>query len=175
MKPFNVRAVSWMRPDRVFRVYASDQDIFFIRLAGQSVNWVAAFAQLGPLGYWLGRKLNERRDRIIRNRADEADRVPPQVRVHEHSHNFRVGLNDIATADFEPGRQISVHGAYAARWKLALRDGRKWNFVFEDAGEGHRAFQVLVTALGERLVADVAWDESKGQFRKRQASSQEAA
>ncbi len=175
MKPFNVRAVSWMRPDRVFRVYASDQDIFFIRLAGQSVNWVAAFAQLGVLGYWLGRKLNERRDGILQHRADEADRVQPQVRLHEHAHNFRVGLNDITTADFEPGRQISLHGAYAARWKLGVRDGRKWDFVFEDAGEANRAFEVLVTALGDRLVADVAWDESKGQFRKRQVASQASA
>lgn len=59
--------------------------------------------------------------------------------------------------------------------EVGVRDGRKWDFVFEDAGEANRAFQVLVTALGERLVADVAWDESKGQFRKRQVSSQVSA
>lgn len=175
MQAFNVRATFWMRPDRVFRVYPAGQEIFFIRIGGQSVDWVAALAQLGPLGIWLGRKLNARRDRTLQNRADEADRIPPQVRMHEHAHNFRVGLGDITAAHFEPGRQVSLHGAYAAKWKLALRSGQKWDFIFANAGEAHQALQELVAVLGDRLVIHVAWDESKGQFRKREISSRAPA
>ena len=175
MKPFNVRATFWLRPDRVFRVYTANQDIFFIRIGGQAVNWVAALAQLGPLGIWLGRKLDARRNRILQSRAAEADRIPPQVQLNKHSHNFRVGLSDITAAHFEPGRQISLHGPYAAKWRLTLRSGQQWDFIFEHAGEAHQAFEELGTALGDRLVADVAWDESKGQFRKTEMSSRAPA
>lgn len=163
---FNAHATFWLRPDRAYRVYAADHELILIRIAGQPLDWVAALTQLGALGIWLGRKLNARRDASLRAKAEEADRVPPQVRVDQHPHSFRVLPAEVMASSFGPPATIRLHGPHAAVWRLALRNGSKWRFQLNDA-EAVAALPVLRDVLGDRLSVEAVWDEARQAFVKR--------
>ena len=47
---FNACATFLWRMDRVYRVYALDHELYFIRIGGQTVDWVEALNPLGLLG-----------------------------------------------------------------------------------------------------------------------------
>ncbi len=98
---FNATATFWLRLDRTFRIHATAEELLFIRIAGQTVDWAAALAQLGFVGVWLGRKLNARRQAAIRAKAEEVDRLSPQVLVQQHSQSFRAGISEIESTSFE--------------------------------------------------------------------------
>ncbi len=170
---FNTLATFWFRMDRVLRVYATPQELLFIRIGGQPVDWAAALGQLGLPGRWLGRKLNARREAAVEARAAKVDRMSPQVLVDQHPHSFRTSLSEIESASFDPGAAISLHGPHHAVWRLKLRDGRSWRFQFEEVSEAATALRVLRSVLGDTLAENAVWDEQKGRFRR--ARAQEAA
>ena len=161
---FNARATFLWRMDRVYRVYATDQELYFIRIGGQTVDWVAALNQLGLLGVWLGRKLNTRRDVSLGARSAETDRLTPQVLVNQHPHSFRVSVPEVASASLDPGAAFSVFGPHAAVCRLTLQNGQAWRFQFENADEAATALRVLGRVLGQTMVTTAAWDEGKQRF-----------
>ena len=165
-REFNARATFWLRLDRVYRVYATDQDLFFIRIGGQDVDWAAALDSLGFPGVWLGRKLNARRAASLERKSAEADQLSPQVLVYQHPHSFRASISDIRSASFEPGAQLSLYGPHAAVWRFTLEEGRSLRFQFENGGEATTALEVLRRVLGAEFEFSVVWDEAKERFRK---------
>ena len=163
---FNACATFFWRTNRVYRVYVTDRELFFIRIGGQDVDWATALNSLGFPGVWLGRKLNARRTASLERRSEEADRLSPQVLVHQHPHSFRASISDIRSASFEPGAQLWIYGPHAAVWRLTLEEGRSLRFQFEDRSEAATALLVLRRALGTALELKVVWDEAKERFRR---------
>lgn len=166
---FNTHATFWLRMDQVYRVHATSDELLFIRIGGQPVDWAGAMSQLGLLGVWIGRKLNARREAAIAQRAAQVDRMSPQVLVDQHPHSFRTRLAEIESASFDPGGAIGPHGPHAAAWRLRLRDGRAWRFQFAGEREAATALAVLRRVLGDRLSENAVWDPQEQRFRRPRA------
>lgn len=166
---FNANATFWLRMNRVYRVYATDQELYFIRIGGQAVDWSSALRQLGILGVWIGGKLDARREAALASRAVEADRLSPQVLVNQHPHSFRLGVSEIESASFEPGSVVSLHGGHVAVWRLALKNGQRWRFQFDGASEASAALRILSRILGPLLVTTAVWDRESQRFVKARA------
>lgn len=165
---FNTRAVYTWKPDRLYRVYISSGQLYFIRIGGQGYALAQALElQLGPFGQMLGRSVQRRSDEKLRKRVEETDRIPPEIRVREHAHNLRVGVEQIADSAILPPGRMASHGPRFGRWNIGLRDGFEIKLQFEGLGEMQRALELLPPLLGNRLVVDVQWDELLGQYVKR--------
>jgi hypothetical protein len=165
---FNVRATYAWKPDRLYRVYVRSGQLYFIRIGGQ--NWALAQAlemQLGPLGDALGRSVRNRSDEKMRKRIEEADRIPPEIRVRDHAHNLRIGVEDILECEIiEPGR-LASHGQRYGRWNIGLRAGKRMKLQFEVLEDMQCALDLLPAQLGDRLSVRVHWDDLLGRFVKR--------
>lgn len=154
MSGFIVQATFWLRPNRTYHVTAPDQALYFIRVGGESIDWSAALAVLGPLGMGLGTRLNERRDTRRRSAAEQAETLGADVSLHSHAHNFRVDPTDVETSSLEPGSRLGAFGPHLACWRLAIRGGGSWRFQLTDPGDLERALEILTARLGERLQVD---------------------
>ena len=154
MPGFIVQATFWLRANRTYHVTAPDQALYFIRVGGESLDWSAALAVLGPLGMGLGARLNERRDARRRSAAAEAETLGADVSLHAHAHNFRVEATDVETSSLEPGSRLGAFGPHLACWRLGVRGGRSWRFQLTDPGDLERALEILPARLGQRLQVD---------------------
>lgn len=163
---FNATATFWLRLDRTFRVHATREELILIRIAGQTVDWAAALSQLGFVGVWLGRKLNARRRAAIQAKAEEVDRLSPQVLVEQHPQSFRAGIPEIESASFEPAAAYPMHGPHVAVWRLRLRDGRSSRFQLDNSHDASTALRLLRDVLGDALVVNAVWDEEANRFRR---------
>ena len=165
-RAFNAHATFTLRADRMYRVYATGDDLHFIRIGGQPINWVAALNQLSVLGVWIGRKLNARREAALAAKIAEVEMRAPEDQMHDHKHNHRVHVHEVASATFEPGKAVSLNGPYAAAWKLTMQKGDTMRYQFEDGADAQHALAVLADALGDRLSVEAAWDEQAGRYTK---------
>ena len=94
---FNATATFWLRLDRTFRIHATAEELLFIRIAGQTVDWAAALGQLGFVGVWLGRKLNGGECSSLRPRPAARGALParrrgPTPATRRAANHHRIGL-----------------------------------------------------------------------------------
>ncbi len=165
-RAFNAHATFTLRADRMYRVYATGDDLHFIRIGGQPINWVAALNQLALLGVWIGRKLNARREAALAAKIAEVDLRAPEDQIYDHKHNYRVSVHEVASATFEPGKAVSLNGPYAGAWKLTMQNGDTSRFQFEVGADAQQALHVLTEALRDRLSVEAAWDEKAERYTK---------
>src|SRR5262245_51015000 len=119
VRGFNARATLFFKPDRLYRVYPDSSVLYFIRIGGQGVHWSAALrAHLGLLGGLIVAPLERWEKKQLAGKTLEADRIPPQVRLPEHSHNFRLSSSEIATAKILPADPFRIHGPNVGRWEV---------------------------------------------------------
>jgi hypothetical protein len=168
VRGFNARATLLFKPDRLYRVYPDSSVLYFIRIGGQGVHWSAALrAHLGLLGGLIVAPLERREKKQLAGKTLETDRIPPQVRLPEHAHNFRLSATEITTAKILPADPFHIHGPHVGRWEVRLADGKKWNLQFEDTTDMSTAVEMLPRCLGDRLELAVEWDARKKSYRKR--------
>lgn len=154
MSNFIVQATFWARPNRTYDVSGLGQALYFIRVGGESIDWSAALAVLGPPGMSLGARLNQRRDARQRAAAAESAALGPDVSLRTHRHNFRVESSEVESASLEPGSRLGAFGPHLATWRLSLRGGRSWRFQFTDSRDLEQALEILPALLGQRLQVD---------------------
>jgi hypothetical protein len=172
VRGFNARANLVWKPDRLYRVYPDSSVMYFIRIGGQGTHWsVVLGALLGALGHLIAAPIERRQMRRQAGKAFEADRIPPQVRLPEHPHNFRLSIHEISVAKILPAAPFRSHGAHVGRWEVQLVDGKKWNLQFEDKADMSTAVEMLPRCLGERLELAVEWDANKKSYRKRKRAT----
>jgi hypothetical protein len=149
---FNARAVFWLRPDRLYRVYPTRGELFFIRIGGQGTDLGAALgALLGPLGSLLEERLRRRREAKLRGRIEEVDRIPPEIRAREHRHSFQLSVAQIAASQILEPSRVAAHGRHDGRWIFTLQGGESWRLQFESQDDMSRARELLRRELGDRL------------------------
>jgi hypothetical protein len=149
---FNARAIFWLRPDRLYRVYPTRGELFFIRIGGQGTDLAAALgALLGPLGAIFEERLRRRSAAKLRDRIEEVDQLPPEIRAREHRHSFQLSVAQIAESQILEPSRIPAHGRHDGRWTFTLQGGESWRFQFETLEDLGRAHELLLRELGDRL------------------------
>jgi hypothetical protein len=152
VEAFNARAVFWARPDRLYRVYPTRGELFFIRIGGQGTDLATALGALfGPLGALLEERLRRRSAAKLRARVEEVDHLPPEIRAREHRHSFQLSVAQITESQLLEPSRIAAHGRHTGRWTLTLQGGESWRFQFETPDDMSRALELLPRELGERL------------------------
>lgn len=165
---FNVRATYTWKPDRLYRVYYSSGQLYFIRIGGQGYALAQLLElQLGPFGKMLGRAAQRRSDAKLAQKVEETDRIPPEVRIREHKHNFQIGAGDVTESTILPASQFASHGIRFGRWNVSLRGGSELRLQFEQLDDMQIALELLTRALGNRLSVEVEWDARASRFVKR--------
>jgi hypothetical protein len=149
---FNARAVFWLRPDRLYRVYPTRGELFLIRIGGQGGDLAGALgALLGPLGALIEERLRKRGAERLERRVAEVDRLPPEIRAREHPQSFQLSVGQIVESQILESSRVATHGRHVGRWLLTLQGGERWSFQFETQEDLARALELLPRELGERL------------------------
>ncbi len=153
---FNARAVFTWKADRLYRVYLSGNELFFIRIGGQGGWREAALGGMHgqPLGFlllpvvWL---LDRWAQKKREARVARSDAPPPQLQVREHPHNFRLAASEIVAASIEPAARLQLHGPHVGRGRLVTAGRRTLNLQFETLADMQWAQAILSRVLADRL------------------------
>jgi hypothetical protein len=179
-RAFNARAIYALSPDRVFRVYATDHELFFIRIGGQNLG-SGVGPQFGLVGALVGvglERLSEKSGQKQAERTEDFDRRAPAELLPEHKHNFRLERSDIVESAIDraphglvarvqsntTGLWMGLHGPLAGRWAYKTRDGKKLDMEFPTLEDMKSAMGTLGVWLGARLAIHVQWDDQRKAF-----------
>ncbi len=166
-QPFNVRFISVTSWDRLYRVYFRDSEFYFIRIGGQGGVHEALLHLLGPIGGFISAFLKKRAEEKKAKLTDRVDQSHPILHIRKHKHNFKLNPATIRESRIKPASILSFHGTQVGRWTLALRDGKKMTFQFENNEDMDVAVVSLPSAIGQVFTVDVEWNEATNRFVKR--------
>jgi hypothetical protein len=165
-KAFNARYLSSLTPDRVYRVYLSRDETFFIRISGQP--WSQAVAPaFGALGSLILEPMQRRAAAKLRERCSELDAQDPGLLLKAHKHNFRAAMSDFEQSSLDPAGGFADHGPHYGRWVFKLRREKPMILQLDTLSDMQKAHQMLGDALGPVHQINVEWSSSKNQFVKR--------
>lgn len=162
---FNVRALFALRPDRLYRVYATPEGLYLIRIGGQGGLEGQALglgAAGGAIGVMIASILTPAAG-TSGKKAAAADEQGPFSQLGHHKHDQLVRPGDIVECSIEPPTRFPSHGPQAARWVLATRE-QKWNLQFETNEDVVVALEHLPPVLGQRLQVNIEWSPTAGKY-----------
>jgi hypothetical protein len=166
--PFNVMATFWFARDRLFRVYADSDTLYFIRIGGQFAYKDIKDLHANPLGGGLAYAVKSSLAAAERIMAPEdiavLDRSSPRSALGQHQHNMAIPLANIASATLVPPPLISLHGRNFGRWLLHLNEGATQTFQFMEIDEMQTALVVLPALLQDKLQVKVRWEPARAKF-----------
>ena len=148
--PFNCRAISLLRGDRLYRVYCGQDAIRFIRIGGQGGLAFALESQGGFLGRLIANRIRTREESKRRQVELEADAFDPEFLVSQHRHNLRLVPGEILDGHWRPAGR-PVHGPHFGRLDLTLRKSPHLRLQFESESDLALALEQLSHVLGDRL------------------------
>ena len=152
--PFNALAVSWIRPDRLYRIYCTNDALRFVRIRRQSLALALARgleAQAGPVGESLSRRLHDREQKRLREAEAEADSFDPEFLISTHKHNFRLLIHEVTGAHIFPAG-LPIHGPHFARLHLRFRRKERIRLQFQTSQDVRVAMESLPRLLGGSFV-----------------------
>jgi hypothetical protein len=160
----NLRWLSTLTPDRLYRLYFCAGSFYLIRIAGQN-NLDAIGMHFGLAGMAIS-ALFKGGTKTPEDIA-EMGLEPPEVLLAADKRNFKFTCTEVAEAKIEPCSPAHSHGPNVGRLSLMLSNGRRHSFQFEELRHMRCAIARLPPLLGRALAINVAWDESKGAFVKK--------
>lgn len=170
---FNVRALFALKADRLYRVYATPEGLYLIRIGGQggldAANLILG-AGGGALGGLLASALGLNKGAGPDKKAVSADEQGPQALMGHHKHDQLLRLEDIVESSIEPPASLPGHGPQAARWALVTGE-RKWDLQFETNEDVMVALEHLPPVLGERLRVNIEWSPTKGKYVRKSSAA----
>ncbi len=144
---FNARYISALTPDRVYRVYLSRGETFFIRIGGQP--WAEAIARsFGLLGSLVLGPMQKRAAAKQRERCSELDAQDPSLHLNAHKHNFRATVSDYEQSSLDPASGFAGHGAHYGGWVFRLRRGKPMTLQLDTLPDMQKAYETLGESLG---------------------------
>lgn len=175
---FNVRYNATLKLDRVYRVYLTHTDLYFVRIGGQfwgaheslpaaghGVGFIGALiaALLATLlSVLLGKRARKKHKELFQT----IDRIPPEQLLDRHKHNFKLTPADFKDSLIEPPSLFAPHGLHAGRWKSVLRDGRKLNLELLTDDDMCVALSLLPYMIGPALKVNAKWNWRKQKYTK---------
>ncbi|MDX1488424.1 MAG: hypothetical protein R3268_09505 [Acidiferrobacterales bacterium] len=144
-----------------------DSEFYFIRIGGQGGVHEALPHFLGPLGGLISAYFKKRAEKNAAGLISTVDQSHPQLHIRKHQHNFKLNAATVRASRIKPPAFLSLHGTHVGRWMLALRNGKKMVFQFENSKDMHVAIVLLPNAIGQVLSVDVEWSERKNAYVKR--------
>jgi len=165
IKAFNGHYVSALTPDRIYRVYPTADEVFFVRVGGQPLvpTGTTAFRGLdGLIMKWLW----ERGQRKMSEQCQKLDAEHPSLHLKAHKHNFRAAAADFEESRLEPAKTVGGHGPHYGRWVFALRNQKPMTLQLETLTEMQTAYQTLGECVGPVHQVNVEWSPAKGTFVK---------
>ena len=165
--PFNVMATFWFARDRLFRVYADSEALYFIRIGGQfaykDINDIHR-PPVGGLAYAVKTSLAAAERIMAPEDIAVLDRSSPRDALGHHKHNMALPLANIASATLVPPPLISLHGRNFGRWLLKSKDGQSWTFQLMEVEQMKTALDVLPALLQDKLQVKVRWEPARAKF-----------
>lgn len=154
---FNAKRVSKSGWCRLFRIYVSDGQVYFIRVGGHlasewemqkpSLHTIYHAGWLGILGELLLRK-------IVRGRAQRrmaaADQDGPEMALSRHRRSFKCRFSDFERALFDT-RILNSRVGGNGRWTFSTQDQGKQDFRLMTILDRKIAMDTLPKSLGDRL------------------------
>ena len=157
---FNVRDYPSFRPARLYRVLFSTAGIDFIRMRG-----LVGQADAGAESFLNGQQaaiadfIRNWASKSIAVGVSQVDAAEPEALLRSSKKNFRVAPEDFTVSSLEPPAVFGGHGLHYARWKFALKDGRKLTLQTETPEDLKAAIALLPEFLGSNHATKVAWNE----------------
>lgn len=164
MNAFNGRVISALSPDRLYRVFFDQGEVFFIQIGGQSFGQVIA-AQFGLLGRLVYAPIQRRAQAKLEAKIRDLDTQPPSVHLTAGKHNFRAAVSDFESSTLQAAPALGGHGRHLGRWILQLHGQKQITLQLETEDDMRRAFETLPLAIGTH-VNQVMWDAAKSKFTK---------
>lgn len=165
MSAFNARLHTTWRGDHLFRVYPLDGKLFFIRVGGSRHQNAAVGAQLGLLGALVIYFTNKHKAKKTQQTLNTIAGTHPAGLLASHKLNFVIEGTDVRSSTVMAGG--FWHGTSLGRMRLVDGRGKKFTFTFDDVDNLRAAVEKLAAFLGDRLVIDAEWDETKQRYRKK--------
>lgn len=165
---FNARFISALSFDRLYRVYAAGDQLFFIRIGGQGGLREGLVHSLGLVGFLVESSIRKRADRREKALIEAIDRASPEELLPRHKDNFRLGAAEVQDGTVDPPSFLATHGPHVGRWQLSLRDGRKMTFQFESIEDLRSALDVLPDLFPSGQRVNVRWNPAVGKYEKRE-------
>ena len=149
---FTARECFALSMDRMYRVYVSGGELFFIKIGGQPGLGHAVAVQFGLVGALVHRWLEKRAKARLAEELSALDRRDLRSLVPRDKANYRWRVGEIqgSTIDTTTSK-LGAHGARVGKWELKTGDGTTHNLQFEDAGEMETAIDALQSLLGGLL------------------------
>lgn len=167
MDAFNGALISALSPDRRYRVYANDGQLFFIQIGGQGLGTALA-ASFGALGMLIYGQFQRRAQAKLEARIRELDMQPPSSLLAQGKHNLCVAASDVESSTLQAasalGGSLGGHGQHYGRWILQAR-GKKMTVQLESEDDMRRAFAMLPRAIRQHA-NQVSWDGATNKFTK---------
>ena len=149
LRSFTARQVEALRSDTLYRIYARENRLFFIRIGGQRIASPGLrrvlTRQLGIVGFLLGHFIEKSSERAVARETEEVDASDPRDLLHRHPKNYQLRREQVVRSEIVP--PLFGHGENVAGWRLQLRPERKLTYQFES----DRDLDLARTHLGEIL------------------------
>jgi hypothetical protein len=163
--PFNVMATFWFGRDRLYRIYAGSDSLYFIRIGGQfAYTDINNICPSGGLAYAVKTSLAAAERIMAPEEIGVLDRSSPSDALGHHKHNMAIPLADIASAVLVPPPLIGLHGRNFGRWLLNLKGGESWTLQFMEVEQMRTALEVLPALLQDKLQVKVRWEPTRAKF-----------
>jgi hypothetical protein len=164
MIAFNARYVSFLKSDRLYRVYIERDELFFLKIAGQAISQALSM-HFGLLGILIFAPMRRRAKTKIEARIKEYDQHPPSIHLSDGKHNFRTMISEIESSTLMPAAAFNAHGQQVGRWVLQIRGQKPMSFQFESLEDMRHAFEMLPKHLSVHQ-NQVVWNDAKGKYVK---------
>ncbi len=161
---FNSRLLSALSPDRLYRVFFTPGEVFFIQIGGQSIGPIIA-AQFGFLGESIYLPIQERARAKLDAKVRELDAQPPSAHLATSKHNFCAAISDIEKSTLQAAATLGQHGPHFGRWVLQLRGKKPMTLQLETADDMQRALETLPLTISVHE-NQATWDATRGKFTK---------
>ncbi len=165
---FNARSISNSSFDKMYRIYAAGDQLFFIRIGGQGGLRPGLTHQLGILGLLIEPMIKKRAEKKEKELIETIDQTDPEQLLARHKDNFRLRTVDLQEGTLDPPSFFATHGLHVGRWQMNLRDGKKMTFQFENAEDMRIAMDVLPKLFSSTFHVNARWNETKKKYEKRE-------
>jgi hypothetical protein len=159
MNAFNARTHVGLKGDMLFRIYLTDQQLYFIKVGGSNTQGQMIAIQFGLLGALSAYYLNKRNKKKTQQKLNSVAGVSPEQLLAQDKVNTVAPLDAFSELALNAGS--FWNSARYGTWTFRDAKGKKRVYRFDDGDNFEAAAQRLGVTFGERLEVKGRWDASR--------------